>query len=96
MEGVAFEIKNAWNGWKFWSIEGTVGHNQELTRHVIALIGFDPPAIVIVFKDTAVTWVPRQALRRGQSVLRCVCCAREFRGKRIFIFRHVAEFFAKR
>ena len=41
MEGVAFEIKNAWNGWKFWAIQWTVGHDQELTRHVIALIGFD-------------------------------------------------------
>ena len=61
MEGVAFEIKNARNCWKFWAIQWTVGHDQELTRHVIALIGFDPPAIVIVSKIPQ-SRVPRLAL----------------------------------
>ena len=97
MEGVTFEIKNARNRWKFWAIQWTVGHDQELTRHVIALIGFDPPAIVIV--------LPRYGSHLGAEagvgveikVLCDVFAVREdFGGKRILILRDVAKFFAKR
>ena len=97
MEGMAFEIKNAWNGWKFWSIEGTVGHDQELTRHVIALIGFDPPAIVIAFPGNGGHLGAEAGIGVEVKVVCDVFAVREnFGGKRILILRHVAEFFAER
>ena len=95
--GVTFEIKNARNRWKFWTIQWTVGHDQELTRHVIALIGFDPPAIVIV--------LPRYGSHLGAEAgvgveIKVLCDVfavhEDFGGKRILILRDVAKFFAKR
>ena len=97
MEGVAFEIKNAWNCWKFWAIQWTVGHDQELTRHVIALIGFDPPAIVIVFPGNGGHLGAEAGIRVEVKVFRDMFAVREnFGGKRILILRHVAKFFTKR
>ena len=97
MEGVTFEIKNARNRWKFWAIQWTVGHDQELTRHIIALVGFDPPAIVIVFPGNRGHLGAEAGVGVEVKVFRDMFAVREnFGGKRILILRHVAEFFAER
>ena len=97
MEGVTFEIKNARNRWKFWAIQWTVGHDQELTRHIIALVGFDPPAIVIVFPGNRGHLGAEAGVGVEVKVFRDMFAVREnFGGKRILILRHIAEFFAER